>query len=94
MLRRSSRTSSWFTERDRETGRVFRGGIVGVPTSGITHRGENRVPSTRQGFGEQFTEASAGAGDENHLLGIHAATTSMPEAKYRNEFSRLLTGEM
>jgi hypothetical protein len=86
---------------------VYFGGILGVPTSGITHRGENNVPFTRQGFREQSTEASAGAGDENHLLGIHpytpclsrryrAATTLMPEAKfgYRNEFSRLLTGKM
>jgi hypothetical protein len=52
--------------------RAYFGGILGVPTSGITHRGENSVPITRQGFREQSAEASAGAGDENHLLGIHA----------------------
>jgi len=34
----------------------------------VTHRGENGVPFTRQGFGEQSAEASAGASDENHLL--------------------------
>jgi hypothetical protein len=51
--------------------RTYFGGILGVPTSRITHRGENSVPITRQGFRELSTEASAGAGDENHLLGIH-----------------------
>jgi hypothetical protein len=29
------------------------------------------VPFTSQSFGEQSAEAGAGAGDENHLLGIH-----------------------
>jgi hypothetical protein len=29
------------------------------------------VPFTPQGIGEQSAEAGAGAGDKNHLLGIH-----------------------
>jgi hypothetical protein len=29
------------------------------------------LPFTGQGIGEQSAEAGAGAGDENHLLGIH-----------------------
>jgi len=60
------------------------------------------VPFTGQGFRKQSAEASAGAGDENHLLGIHGypsfpvvaipETTLMPEEKfgYKNEFSSLL----
>jgi hypothetical protein len=47
------------------------------------------VPFTSQGFGEQSAEAGAGAGDENHLPGIHdysslwryRETCLMPEAK-------------
>ena len=38
---------------------------------GSTHRRENGVPLTSQRFGEQPAEAGAGAGNENHLLGIH-----------------------
>ena len=37
----------------------------------VTHRRENGVPFTSQGIGEESAEAGAGAGDENHLLGIH-----------------------
>jgi hypothetical protein len=50
--------------------RAYFGGIFGIPPSGITHRGENSMPFTRQGFREQSAEASTGAGDENHLAGI------------------------
>jgi hypothetical protein len=73
--------------------RAYLCGILGILTSEITHRGENSVPFTRQGFREHSAEAGAGAGDENHLPGIHAyhslpvwryraATTLMPEAQF------------
>jgi phosphoribosylcarboxyaminoimidazole (NCAIR) mutase len=52
--------------------RAYFGGIFGIPTSGTTHRGEDSMPFTRQGFREQSAKACAGAGDENHLAGIHA----------------------
>jgi hypothetical protein len=39
--------------------------------SRITHRRENGVPFTSQRFGEQPAEVGVGAGNENHLLGIH-----------------------
>jgi hypothetical protein len=47
------------------------GGILGVAASGVTHRRENRVPIASQSISEQSPETGAGAGDENHLLGIH-----------------------
>src|ERR1700744_2514417 len=52
--------------------RAYFAGIFCIPPFGITHRGENSMPFTRQSFREQSAEASAGAGDKNHLLGIHA----------------------
>jgi hypothetical protein len=86
--------------------RAYFGGIFGIPPSGITHRGENSMPFTRQGFREHPAEASAGAGDENHLAGIHAYR-SLPvvtisccnqfdagsKVWIQNEFSGLLTGQ-
>jgi len=47
------------------------GGIFGITASGVAHRRENGVPFASQRIGEQSAEASAGTGDENHLLGIH-----------------------
>src|SRR6266478_4905655 len=65
------------------------GGVLGIAPSGVTHRRENGVPFPSQGIGEQSAEAGAGAGDENHLLGIHNHSSLcryrelglMPEAK-------------
>jgi len=48
--------------------RAYFGGIFGIPPSGITHRGENSMPFTRQGFREQPAEASAGADIVLHLI--------------------------
>jgi hypothetical protein len=58
------------------------------------------VPIASQGISEQSPEAGAGAGDENHLLGIHdhpllatlPRTSLMPEVKplvTRNKFNGL-----
>jgi hypothetical protein len=80
------------------------GGILGITACGVTHRRENGVPFTSQGFGEQSAEAGTGAGDENHLPGIHdypslwryREISWMPEKSggYKNKFNRLTAREM